>query len=85
MREHPGRLNDDLGYRLHRAGATFVLNREAEAVHYPHQKDSTKNKQDARANWEYIARKYDTPITRLLTKEYPLAINSVALASGFTQ
>jgi glycosyltransferase involved in cell wall biosynthesis len=70
----------DLGYRLHRAGASFALNRDAIAIHYPHEKDISKNKQDARPNWEYMARKYDTPITRLLTTEYPLAVNSVALA-----
>ncbi len=55
----------DLGYRLHRAGAGFALDRAASSIHYPHAKSSAHNFAQARANYRYLARKYDTPITRL--------------------
>ncbi|WP_037914136.1 glycosyltransferase [Actinacidiphila yeochonensis] len=56
----------DVGYRLHRDGARFVLNRSACAVHYPHEKSFEANEAQANTNYRYMARKYDTPITRLL-------------------
>jgi glycosyltransferase involved in cell wall biosynthesis len=62
----------DLGYRLHRDGAHFVLNRHASAIHYPHGKDYEANRPMQMANARYIARKYDTPITRLLAAEPPI-------------
>ncbi|GAA3233636.1 glycosyltransferase [Dactylosporangium siamense] len=52
----------DLAYRLHRAGARFLLSRDAAAVHCPHPKEDTRS---ATANHRYFAAKYDTPITRL--------------------
>ncbi|MGX6601649.1 glycosyltransferase [Micromonosporaceae bacterium Da 78-11] len=52
----------DLAYRLHRAGARFLLSRAASAVHIPHPKEDTTT---AKANHHYFAAKYDTPITRL--------------------
>jgi glycosyltransferase involved in cell wall biosynthesis len=56
----------DLGYRLHRAGATFVLNRRASSIHYPHHKNFEHNEHGSRANYLHMVKKYDTPIIRLL-------------------
>jgi glycosyltransferase involved in cell wall biosynthesis len=58
----------DLAYRLHRDGARFGVYRPASAIHYPHDKDHTRNARTALANYRYIARKYRTPITRLLVE-----------------
>jgi glycosyltransferase involved in cell wall biosynthesis len=57
----------DLGYRLHRAGARLVLNRKASAIHLPHEKKYEVNEDSAGHNYRYIATKYGTPITQLLT------------------
>ncbi|WP_214105153.1 glycosyltransferase [Acrocarpospora catenulata] len=56
----------DLGYRLHRDGARFVLNRAAAAIHCPHDKTEDGNNAEADANYKKMAAKYRTPITRLL-------------------
>ena len=56
----------DIGYRLHRAGARFVLNRRAAAIHLPHDKDGDLNEEAAGGNYRYMAAKYGTPITGLL-------------------
>jgi glycosyltransferase involved in cell wall biosynthesis len=56
----------DLGYRLYLDGARFVLNREASSIHYPHAKNTAELRFQARANYRYMAQKYDTPIGRLL-------------------
>lgn len=56
----------DLGYRLHRDGAKMFLDREAMCLHWPHPRDWDELHTDAVANYQYIANKYDTPITRLL-------------------
>jgi glycosyltransferase involved in cell wall biosynthesis len=55
----------DLAYRLHRAGARFVVNREARAIHLPHPKDKAANEASAAINYQYFARKYATPITEI--------------------
>ncbi|MCA2211710.1 glycosyltransferase [Jidongwangia harbinensis] len=59
----------DLGYRLYRAGARIQLERRATAIHYPHDKVDDVLQAAAAVNYRYIARKYDTPITRLLAIE----------------
>ena len=58
----------DLAYRLRRDGARFAVNRAASSIHYPHDKDHSDNAKSALHNYRYIARKYRTPITRLLTE-----------------
>jgi glycosyltransferase involved in cell wall biosynthesis len=60
----------DFGYRLFNAGAKFMLNRGASAIHYPHSKSLAGNNRSAMANYRYMAEKYGTPIIRLLT-EFP--------------
>ena len=56
----------DLGYRLHLDGVRFVLNRSASSIHYPHAKKPADLNAQARANYRYLATKYDTPISQLL-------------------
>ena len=56
----------DLGYRLYLDGAQFVLNRAASSIHYPHPKKTVHLRVEARANYRYMATKYDTPVGRLL-------------------
>ncbi|MCX0241732.1 glycosyltransferase family 2 protein [Streptomyces drozdowiczii] len=58
----------DLGYRLHRDGVRFELCRDASAIHLPHYKDFEENEDAAAPNYQYMARKYGTPITGLLTE-----------------
>ncbi|WP_367129493.1 glycosyltransferase [Saccharothrix sp. HUAS TT1] len=59
----------DLAYRLHRDGARFGVLREAASIHYPHEKVLGDNTAAAHENYRYIAEKYRTPITRMLTEE----------------
>lgn len=56
----------DLGYRLHRDGARFVLRRDAGAIHYPHEKDRERNNESAARNYRYMAEKYQSPVIDLL-------------------
>ncbi|WP_214105151.1 glycosyltransferase [Acrocarpospora catenulata] len=58
----------DLGYRLHRDGARFVLNREAAAIHVPHPKSFDGNNDQAAENYKYMFRKYGTPVIGLLPR-----------------
>lgn len=75
----------DLAYRLHRDGARFRVNRAASSIHYPHHKDHSDNARSARRNYAYIAGKYRTPITRLLTEVPEIdfgTLNEVILERG---
>ncbi|MFC6083114.1 glycosyltransferase [Sphaerisporangium aureirubrum] len=72
----------ELGYRLFRAGARFVLGRDAVAVHHPHEKSYEDNVAGAAANYRYMAAKYDTPIMRLVTGNHFFAINDVIRENG---
>ncbi|GLY29546.1 glycosyltransferase [Kineosporia sp. NBRC 101731] len=56
----------DLGYRLHRDGARFVLERGAASLHYPHPKSKGANMWSSYVNYRRIAEKYNTPIMQLL-------------------
>lgn len=67
----------DLGYRLHRDGARFVLNRDARGLHHPHEKSHEANSEVQRDNLRYIADKYDTPISRLLKIDPPLSFYTI--------
>ncbi len=73
----------DLGYRLHLDGVQFVLNRSASSIHYPHAKSSAHNFALARANYRYMAQKYDTPITRLAAR-LGGALNAFTLNDAIT-
>jgi glycosyltransferase involved in cell wall biosynthesis len=72
----------DLGYRLHRGGSNFLLNRDAAGLHYPHPKDRTDNKQSAAANYRYFAAKHGTPITQLIGNTHFFDINDVIVERG---
>ncbi len=56
----------DLGYRLHSDGARFIVAREASSIHYPHPKAYEEVRDPSIVNYQYIARKYNTPYARLL-------------------
>ncbi|MFC4535764.1 glycosyltransferase [Sphaerisporangium dianthi] len=72
----------EIGYRLHRGGAEFVLGREAASIHHPHDKDYDANVSGALGNYEYIAKKFDTPITRLLVGNHFFLINDLVRERG---
>ncbi len=55
----------DLGYRLHQAGVTTLLNREAPSIHFPHQKDEAENMRQQAVNRQLFHRKYNTRDTEL--------------------
>ncbi|TDB74892.1 glycosyltransferase [Micromonospora sp. KC723] len=61
----------DLGYRLHRAGARFVFNRQAKAVHVPHEKPFEELMDGVTLNYHYMAEKYGTPVMRILAELPP--------------
>lgn len=74
----------DLGYRLHRAGAHFMVNRDAKALHIPHEKPFDALLDDAAGNYRYMAEKYGTPMMRILAELPPrrfLDFNEVAARS----
>ncbi|MBO3750590.1 glycosyltransferase [Streptosporangiaceae bacterium NEAU-GS5] len=56
----------DLGFRLHRDGARFVLNRDAAAIHCPHDKSFDHNNEQAESNYHYMSAKYGSPIVDVL-------------------
>jgi SET family sugar efflux transporter-like MFS transporter len=72
----------DLSYRLHRAGARFVLNRDACAIHVPHPKSYEANMASAAGNYRYFAAKYDTPVTDLLVDNHFFVINDIIRDRG---
>lgn len=55
----------ELGYRLYLDGARFLVNRDASAIHHPHDKSFQANMASMAGNSRYIARKHRTPITEL--------------------
>ena len=55
----------DLGYRLHQAGVTTLLNRRAHSIHYPHHKDEAENLRQQAINKQLFHCKYNTPETKL--------------------
>ena len=75
-----GGEDTDLGYRLHRDGATFVLDREAVAIHWPHEKDREANRRAAQPNYARFIEKYPDPIPRLLATVHLMELNDVLLA-----
>ncbi|GAA0368789.1 glycosyltransferase [Micromonospora gifhornensis] len=61
----------DLGYRLHRDGAQFIFNRQAKAIHIPHERPFEKLMHSATLNYRYMAEKYDSPVMRILAELKP--------------
>ncbi|MGW6005883.1 glycosyltransferase [Oerskovia enterophila] len=63
----------ELGYRLHQDGATFVLARDARAVHLPHPKKYVEREPAAMTNHHYMVAKHpDSSIMRLLIADPPI-------------
>jgi glycosyltransferase involved in cell wall biosynthesis len=57
--------DNDLGFRLHRAGIQFSLLRAAMAIHYPHGKDKTGKLMEGYFNSLYFHNKFNTAETAL--------------------
>jgi glycosyltransferase involved in cell wall biosynthesis len=72
----------DLSYRLHRAGARFVLNREASSIHHPHPKSYEANMSAVAGNYRYFAAKYGTPIAQLVVDNHFFVINDIIRERG---
>ncbi|GGS17223.1 PIG-L family deacetylase [Streptomyces griseoviridis] len=72
----------DLGYRLHTAGARFVLRRDATAIHVPHPKSYEENMRSAAGNYAYFAAKYDTPVARLVVDNHFHEIEDILRSRG---
>ncbi|MFE0457840.1 glycosyltransferase [Kitasatospora sp. NPDC058965] len=70
----------DLGYRLHRAGTRFVLNRAAASVHWPHPKDRAANTESVMANYRYFAAAYDDPAVRLVGRVRLFDLNDALMS-----
>ncbi|PMR59296.1 glycosyl transferase, partial [Verrucosispora sp. ts21] len=58
----------DLGYRLHRDGAHFIFNRQAKAIHIPHERALHVLIDRGERSQRYMAEKYRTPVTELLAE-----------------
>ncbi|KQR17347.1 glycosyltransferase [Cellulomonas sp. Leaf334] len=58
----------DVALRLHRAGARFVVDRDARAVHLPHPKRYADREDDVVSNYRYMADKYRDPVVDLLAE-----------------
>ncbi|GAA4882181.1 glycosyltransferase [Kitasatospora terrestris] len=72
----------DLGYRLHTAGARFVLRRDASSLHVPHEKSYSGNMAAAAANYRYFAAKYDTPVAHLVPDHHFEEIEDILRSRG---
>ncbi len=75
----------DVGYRLHLDGARVVLSRAAAALDIPHPKTFAVNMQTAVENYRYMARKYGTPVMKLLSESDPdvfFDLNDIILSVG---
>jgi glycosyltransferase involved in cell wall biosynthesis len=59
-----GGEDDDLAYRLQKAGARFHLSREAKSLHLPHGKEADTNRASGLENLEYMYGKYRDEVIR---------------------
>lgn len=67
----------ELGLRLHGAGLRFEVERNAKSVHYPHDKSYQANMRCAVKNYEYIHKKHNTPVTKLLPDTHFFVLNDL--------
>lgn len=65
-----GTEDNDLGYRLHQAGKTFVLCRDAVVLHLPHKVNVNDRLNQSVENCRYFYAKYPTFETQLYFKHY---------------
>lgn len=75
----------DLGYRLHTAGARFVLCRDAASLHVPHEKSYSGNMAAAAANYRYFADKFDTPVAHLVPDNHFEEIEDILRSRGLAE
>jgi glycosyltransferase involved in cell wall biosynthesis len=73
----------DLGYRLHGARVTTLLNRQAHSIHYPHHKDEAENLRQQAINKALFHHKYNTPETALFLR-YLWEMNDLNLSEYAT-
>jgi glycosyltransferase involved in cell wall biosynthesis len=65
----------DMGYRLHKSGARLVLNRAADAVHYPHHKIEAQRYLEEEINKVYFHAKHQSPESALMLSCNPIDLN----------
>jgi glycosyltransferase involved in cell wall biosynthesis len=61
-----GGEDTDLGYRLHRAGVTFGVSRDAWAIELPHERRLKGNRQHLKRNYLRFLAKHCEPLTEML-------------------
>jgi GT2 family glycosyltransferase len=62
--------DNELGYRLHKAGIPIHLLREAACFHYPHHSHREGKEAQGRDNCEYFHNKFKTPETELFLRHF---------------
>jgi glycosyltransferase involved in cell wall biosynthesis len=65
----------EFGYRLHQQNVKFVLEREAEAIHYPHERHLDERFKKEIINKRYFHKKYNSPVTKLFLRSHVLRLN----------
>jgi GT2 family glycosyltransferase len=66
----------EFGYRLYKENISFELNREAKALHYPHDNDWKSKSVQEYINKTYFDQKYKTKETRLLMDSDTVKLNA---------
>lgn len=62
--------DNDLGFRLHKAGVQIHLLRSATCIHYPHNTAKPEKERQGLENCTYFSNKYSTPETKLFLQNY---------------
>ncbi len=70
----------ELGYRLYCNGSKFYVGKNAISLHYPHEHDSNEQKKSDKENLDYVHRKHNTEITKMLTEIHIMDINDKLLS-----
>ncbi len=70
----------DLGYRLCQRNVRYVLNRQAVAIHYPHDKQVEVKFEQEAINKAYFGRKFDSPAVNLFMESTFNNLNDKLLA-----
>jgi glycosyltransferase involved in cell wall biosynthesis len=65
----------DLGYRLFRENIQFRLNRNARAIHYPHESDTVRKLEEEAINKLHFHEKHQSFETNLLLTSDPVMLN----------
>ncbi|CAN5136140.1 glycosyltransferase [soil metagenome] len=62
--------DNDLGFRLHRAGVKICLLRSAKSIHYPHPKDKEQRHKEGFENCIYFYKKFQTPDIKIFLDNF---------------